>query len=276
MAAANSAIASAAKPPTAPAVDHSGERRLMLSAFGIHTGGGLVLLRALLDASAGRSRHVLLDERLRSDNGLALAGAEVRHIGRNFVARIAAAAQLAREARPNEVLLCFNSLPPPRASAARVITFVQAPHFVGLHQGIRYARLTEVRLFIETTWFRLAVRHTDEIWVQTRSMAAGVKARFPQARVQIAPLVDNGLHKLLHAAPNALPDSSAQGDGYSFFYPADAVGHKNHATLLQAWRLLDAAGQRPRLSLTLRPDEWQALGRGAGLPQVVNLGRLPR
>lgn len=253
-----------------------GSRRLRISAFGIHTGGGLVLLRALLAASAGRGRHVLLDERLRGDSGLALQGAEVRHVGRNFAARLAAAARLAREARPDEVLLCFNSLPPPLASAAHVITFVQAPHFVGLHQGIRYPRLTEVRHFIETSWFRLAARYSDEIWVQTRSMAAGVKARFPQAQVQIAPLVDDGLYGLLQRTPSPAPDTAAPREGCVFFYPADAVGHKNHATLLQAWRLLAEAGQRPRLVLTLQSHEWQALGSGAGLPQVVNLGRLPR
>ena len=254
----------------------SGSRRLHISAFGIHTGGGLVLLRALLAASAGIGGIVLLDERLRGDTTLALQGADVRYIARSFASRISAAARLASEARPGDVLLCFNSLPPPLASAAHVITFVQAPHFVGLHLGIRYARLTEVRLFIETSWFRLAARHSDEIWVQTRSMAAGVKARFPQARVQTAPLVDNDLYGLLHRIQNPTPHETTSKEGCSFFYPADGVGHKNHTTLLQAWRLLAEAGQRPRLALTLQPHEWQALGSGAGLPQVVNLGRLPR
>ena len=258
----------------------TGNRRLSISAFGIHTGGGLVLLRALLAAAAGRVQSVLLDIRLQGSDLPPTAG--VRFVAHSFAARVVSLTRLAAASGPGDVLLCFNSLPPLVSTAARVVTFVQAPHFVGLHQGVRYPLRTTLRLKLEATWFRAGARHSDEIWVQTQSMARAMQARFPRATVQIVPLVDDALLRLLVSGPESVATRLSPPSGpFSFFYPADGVGHKNHATLLQAWRLLADAGLHPRLALTLRPDEmavaWQSSGIDArGLPHVVNLGHLKR
>jgi len=283
MAAANPAIATAAMPPTAPVASRSGERRLLLSAFGIHMGGGLVLLDALLAAGRSNFRECLLDARLATRPPAGADGPALRWVARSFLARAWALIGLAGRARAGDTLLCFNSLPPLRRCAAHVVCFVQAPHFVGAHKGIKYMPLTRVRLFIERAWFHAGLRHCDEVWVQTESMALAVRRRHPDCRVEINALIDETLLQALSteaatAAAATQPESHA---ALKFFYPADGVGHKNHRNLLQAWQLLAERGLYPRLLLTLAPAEWQrVLGESGAdenkLSAVDNLGRISR
>jgi glycosyltransferase involved in cell wall biosynthesis len=68
---------------------------------------------------------------------------------------------------------------------------------------------------------------------------------------------------------------------FDFVYVASGEPHKNHGNLLEAWRLLAEAGQRPSLALTLDANAFPDLS--AYITQyaaqfsldVVNLGCLP-
>ncbi len=260
-------------------------RRILVSAFGIHMGGGLVLLRALAAALAGHPCVMLLDERVRADSVLAasLANAQVRYVARSLLARRASLNRLASEATDADLLLCFNSLPPLRRTRGRVVTFVQAPHFVGSVGDIVYPPLTRARLAIEAAWLRHGIANSAEVWVQTPTMLSLLLSRYPSTHARIAPLVDDDLVTLLSArAPAAAtPATTTRTDPANarFFYPADLVGHKNHRALVAAWELLERDGPAPRLALTLRESEWTQLLSQCGqrMPAaVVNLGRMPR
>ncbi len=222
-------------------------------------------------------RSIELDARV-SASQIGVLASESRSVRRSFLARIASSARLARSAVAGDVLLCFNSLPPLVASRAKVVTYVHAPHFVGAHKGIRYAPLTRVRLWIERVWFRMAVGNTDEAWVQTPTMANRLREQFPRLTVRIVPLIDDSLYKLTATADEPLQPDGAW-DAYSFFYPADTVGHKNHVNLLRAWALLAAESRRPRLCLTLSEAELDSKLDLAGVTReqvgdVRALGRL--
>jgi glycosyltransferase involved in cell wall biosynthesis len=250
----------------------------LLSAFGINTGGGLVLLEALLPAVRGELRAIALDARLRARAPALDGEVECRWVPRSFVARWSAIRRLCARARPGDVLFCFNSLPPLTRARCRVVNYVHAPHFANLHRGIRYSWTTRLRIFLERAWFQCGVRHCDEIWVQTDAMARALRLQFPAATVVILPFVDD---ELLAALPRANPASSHDGFGFAFFYPADTVGHKNHGRLLAAWALLAREGFMPALQLTVDAAELGTLCAGAGvtpstLPNVQALGRLPR
>lgn len=260
---------------------HTGSqvRRLLISAFGINSGGGLVLLKALVKGAHESIRSIELDARVSSSQIGVIAG-ESRSVRRSFLARFVSSARLARSATEGDVLLCFNSLPPLVASRAKVVTYVHAPHFVGAHKGIQYAPLTRMRLWIERAWFRMAVSNTDEAWVQTSTMANRLREQFPSLTVRIVPLVDESLYRLAAAAPQSLSPDMAW-DAQSFFYPADTVGHKNHVNLLRAWALLAAESRRPKLWLTLSESELDSKLALAGLTRdqvgdVLALGRLSR
>lgn len=250
------------------------EPRLWISAFGIHTGGGLVLMRALAQAAAPWLKGLNLDAR--AELGPWPAALQVRRVRRSLLDRLCAQWEIGRKAQDGDVLLCFNSLPPLRPSRAKVLAFVHAPHFVGLHQGIAYTPLTRWRIRIERLWFRCGIRHVDECWVQTPAMAAALRQQHPGLTVREMPLVDETLRQLQGDGVQQAP--KAEG---GFFYPADAVGHKNHLNLLRAWQLLDRQGLRPLLRLTLTDAEWQALWQALGadpasLAHVRNGGRMTR
>lgn len=261
------------------------QRKLLISAFGIHVGGGLVLFRSLLQASQSISRKVAIDARIPAETFTQATeyGIELEPVPRSFVARMRAALRIGREAGDGDTVLCFNSLPPLARSRGRVIVYVHAPHFFGAHVGIKYAPMVAVRLIVERFWFWYGSRYVDEFWVQTPTMAELLRAKLPVATVKVFPLVDEQLADLLACRQETPPEEGGGRDysEYEFFYPADAVGHKNHVQLLRAWRILDQAGHRPRLILTLNPEELGEIHRLAGLhlgelTQVVNIGRQAR
>ena len=260
---------------------HNSLKRILLSAFGIHTGGGLVLLRALLSVLNGVLKAASLDERFVNNLNMVLPQTIIESVPPNFISRLASIRKLSRITEREDVLFCFNSLPPLRKSNGRVVIYVQAPHFVGAHRGIRYAKSVALRIAVERLWFRLGIRNCDEIWVQTQSMANAVKRLYPRATVQIVPLIDNELSTRLLVLEEEESHSGGDSSQFIFFYPADGVGHKNHVNLLRAWELLNREGKRPKLLLTLNTDEWHAVTRQAQLEHSIpasieNLGRLPR
>jgi glycosyltransferase involved in cell wall biosynthesis len=254
-------------------------RRLLISAFGIHMGGGLVLLKALLSASTMQTREVLIDSRIASSLGNVRCGVETQAVSRSLWQRLLALTQLARRAKSTDTLLCFNSLPPLVRSKAFVVTYVQAPHFVGAHAGISYPPLTRLRLAIERLWFDRGLRFSNELWVQTRTMADALLASNPECTVRVVPLVDQTLSTALRELSDVRdrPDERQ----LSFFYPADGVGHKNHERLVLAWKQLVQSDMAPKLSLTLHPHEFVRVAAKTGvsmadLPCVENLGRISR
>lgn len=256
--------------------------RIFLSAFGVHLGGGLVLLQALVRGLGASLQDALMDERTRGSLPLP-AAARVTWLARNPLARCLRLARQAARMGPDDVLFCFNSMPPLVKPAGRVVNYVHAPYIVGDGLQVRYRGIAAARQALERLWFRAGVRNCDEVWVQTATMARAMRAAHPGVKVLVVPLLDDELAAVLARAACAEPAGAARPDyaAHSFFYPADGVSHKNHATLLQAWALLADAGLFPKLQLTLRPPEWEAAVRASGassgqLAAVENAGRLPR
>jgi glycosyltransferase involved in cell wall biosynthesis len=256
--------------------------RVFLSAFAVHFGGGLVLLKALVQGLGTSLEDALIDDRARHDVPVDPSMVRVRYVPRSLVARFIGLMALASRTRRGDVLFCFNSLPPLRKPLGRVVNYVHAPYIVGADPQVRYQWLSALRQWIERIWFRAGVANCDEVWVQTPTMAHAIRSAYPGIVVQVVPFVDDQLAEALRAhSSHRVPESQANYAAHSFFYPADGVAHKNHSNLLKAWALLAADGRFPQLLLTLRPDEMDAALLGASLrknelPSVTNLGRLPR
>jgi glycosyltransferase involved in cell wall biosynthesis len=254
-------------------------RRLFISAFGIHTGGGLVLLDALLKVAPNSLDRILLDIRLAQATALQDLQFSITFVRRSFLARMQALAKLVDQAEVSDIILCFNSLPPLLPSKAYVVTYVQAPHFVGAHSGIRYHKITWLRMLIERAWFSLSARNSNEFWVQTETMGNALRQRYPRHRIEIIPLVDDFIASTSFQKSNPV-DILSHADT-SFFYPADGVGHKNHRNLLLAWNELAKIGKYPKLILTLREAELKELAAREGVTpsdkiNIQYLGRISR
>ncbi len=253
-------------------------RRLLISAFGIHLGGGLVLLKSLMQVAQKFSKEILIDSRFEGDL-YDEKNIFITRVPKSFWSRIKAQSLLAIRASDGDVLLSFNSLPPLFRSKAYVINYVHAPHFIGAHAGVHYVTLTRIRMLIERLWFYLGIRHCDEVWVQTETMYLAINRKYPKLSLRVIPLVDDELINGLVSDNYSIKD--VDSNQYSFFYPADAVGHKNHSRLLAAWQQLANQGLCPKLLLTLKPDEMDVAFNELGMnkldfPQIENLGRLSR
>lgn len=241
--------------------------RLVVSAFGVHAGGGKVLLDALMSAAAERLGHAYLDSRY---TGSVPETARITRVSPTVPARLRALRTVSAVAGAGDVLLCFNNLPPLRRSPARTVVFVQSAYFAGLTEGTVVTGALALRLRMERYLFRRGRHHADEAWVQTPTMSAALARRNPGLAVRVMPFSDEELP----CAPLP-PTPSATCRPLELFYPADASPHKNHERLFAAISLLHAEGFQVSLTVTLGKGELDRVAGGRN-PHIVPLGPVSR
>ena len=248
--------------------------RLILFAPNVNSGGGLVLLKALLSDSLLPAGPMFLDARAAGKLVLP-AGSDVQWVRPSVSDRFGAERALAKTARAEDLVVCFHGLPPVLRSAARVVVFLQNRLYLGLNPLSDYPWRTATRIAVERTIFRLFRHHVSRYVVQTPSMRRALVAwHGGQPDVSVCPAVDEQIAALG-------PSPETQSVVRDFVYVADGVGHKNHMRLLDAWRVLAAEGMYPSLALTLGERD-QALARVVeeasrcdGL-RITNLGQIDR
>ena len=241
---------------------------LLLYAPNVHTGGGLVLLQALLrDWPVGHTLRAILDTRA-IDKLVLPDQTQVLWTAATLVSRFRAEWQLATMAGSADTVLCFHGLPPLFRNRGRVVLFQQNRLLLGLMRLRDFPLRTGLRVAAER-WISRAFRcHVNEYIVQTPSMARALTA-WHGGSPQVHVLAFSGL---VAAQPRQTPV-------WDFVYVSDGLPHKNHARLLQAWALLAAEGIRPRLALTLGPRDQILANQVAKLveqtgSQVHNLGHV--
>ncbi|MEN9419578.1 MAG: hypothetical protein RI988_3198 [Pseudomonadota bacterium] len=226
--------------------------RLLLYAPNVHTGGGLVLLEALLAAwPASEPLHAWLDERARHRLSLP-EGSKVQWVLARLGSRLAAEWSLCRAATAADRVLCFHGLPSLLPSAARMELFQQNRNYLGQVPLSVFGWRTRQRLRFEQALSRWGRRRVHTYWVQTPSMAEALRQWWGEDRagldVRVLPFVP--------VPPASVPDDAA-GTHYDFVYVADGEAHKNHRRLVLAWTLLASQGLRPSLALTLSERDGQ-------------------
>ena len=231
---------------TAPATRSA----LILHAPNVHAGGGLVLLRCLLGAAHDRELAWMnLDSRARDKLGLQ-PDAPCRWYGPTFANRFAAEIELRNRALPSHAVLCFGSLPPLFRLPAHVAVFVQNRLLVDAVPLDGFNRWVKLRIAAERTWLRRLSRNADRYIVQTPAMAALLERRCAgRATVDAIPFAQHAET----VSRNARAPAAGRVMRYDFVYVASGDAHKNHATLVRAWRALAAEGIFPTLCLTLDP-----------------------
>ena len=248
---------------------------LILYALNVHTGGGLVLLKALLNAwPVARPLQAFLDARSR---GLLILPANVRvtWVEPRLVARVYAEFQLRLAAGKNSTIFCFHGLPPLLRMPGQVVVLIQNRLLIEHRRVADYPLRVRMRLRIERLWSRALQSRCSRYIVQTPSMA-NLMQHWLQSKVpvSVAPFL-----------PTEVPVTASSVDSggmrFDFIYVASGEAHKNHRTLLLAWRLLSDAGLKPSLALTVDPavspllaDEIQRVTGDCSL-NVVNLGQMP-
>lgn len=225
----------------------------MLHAPNVHTGGGLVLLQALLDVPTIRQSAWLQLDRRTSGRLNVSAGGDVHYVGRSVLSRLGAEWRLWRACRAGSVVLCFHGIPPWFPVRGRVVVFLQNSLLLGRDRlkGFPFAVAWRIRL--ERLLCRLLRRRVDEYVVQTASMARELNrwhGADPKVRV------------LTFGVPEPVTELCGRHiHEYDFVYVASGLAHKNHLRLLDAWALLAKDGLFPSLALTVEHSSERILRR---------------
>jgi len=221
--------------------------RLILHAPGVHTGGGLVLLKELMSAASPHPLCLNLDARVR-DMSFSQGRDDTYYINPTLLGRVCAEYHLFRQAVEEDIILCFHGLPPLLPTNGKVVVFVQNRYHLEANGLSLFHWKTRLRLILERLICRFFRHNVDEYIVQTASMSELVSAwHGGEPKVRTLPFYNT-------SKMESSKERGRQNTEYDFVYVSSSEGHKNHANLLRAWIFLAREGIRPRLCLTI-PEE---------------------
>lgn len=262
-------------------------KRVIIFAPNVGVGGGLVLLRAILNAWPGDQPVLaILDQRGRAVLEADRPTFPVHWFASSVSGRWAAERLLQRVSQAEDVVLCFHNLPPVLPNSARILCYVHGPHIVNLVDASKLPPWVRLRSAIERRIFSAFKHRVDRFLVQTPTMQVALAKMLGGVRQPIVlfPFVDP---KRLPPRPSRAggepqPGRSAGSDvAFDFVYVSDGATHKNHPVLFRAWELLAEQGVYPSLALTLHPvrdkvlrDQVEHLARDKEL-RITDLGQMP-
>lgn len=249
------------------------ENSLVIHAPNVHQGGGLVLLRELLQIDELPLQQAFLDARINrliSPN----ISANIRYVHRSLLGRLLAEWQLSVTAKSSDVLICFHGLPPLFPYRGLVVVFMQNRLLIENFNLTGYPLPVWTRLWLERIWSLILGYRCSRYIVQTPSMAASLKRWLRrEVPISVVPFMPA-------PAPIKNPRHCTSQRKFDFVYVASGEAHKNHRNLMEAWRQLVMAGHSYSLALTLdtdaHPELCTQIAKFAALNQlaVTNLGVL--
>ena len=213
---------------------------LIIHAPNVHQGGGRALLLSLLEVADSTSTRAILDARLAIPAGINRSLIAMR-VAPTLMGRFLAERKLLALARPEDTVLCFGNLPPLFTPAARVILFLQNRYLLSARDLSGFGIAQRLRIAAERRWLRARLAAVAEVVAQTPSIAREINAELGIAA------------RVLPFLPDGFVTSVRANVRYDFIYVASGEAHKNHRTLIAAWKLLAQGGFRPTLCLTLDP-----------------------
>lgn len=253
---------------------------IVLYAPNVHTGGGLVLLRALIE-SLPRYANFFLVLDVRAKEKLEVPeGSRIRWVNSTILARIRTELFLRKLAREFDKVFCFHGLPPLLRVSAHISVFFQNRNYLGLNSLAQFPLRTALRLRLERLLSRMLRKRVSEYIVQTPSMARELTLWYQGCSDSI-PLPNIKIRPFINLLPMKEPlDSVAIEEKWDFIYVADGIAHKNHSRLFEAWEILAQDNIRPRLAVTLGGDSKSLILKINDLRSkcridIVNLGELP-
>lgn len=224
--------------------------RLIVHAPNVHRGGGRTLLLSLLEAVGKRLSSVaLLDRRMDIPQRLECELSIIR-VAPTIPGRLAGECALRRLAQETDRVLCFGNLPPLFKIRGQVVVFLQNRYLVDPCSLDGFPFSVRARFMVERLWLRSCRAHASRFIVQTKSMQHLVAMALGHAADVMAVLPESSSRQR-----NRTPEDHDRGERYDFLYVASGEPHKNHLTLLEAWKILATSGCYPSLCLTLgEPD----------------------
>ena len=225
--------------------------KVIVHAPSIHIGGGRVLLSALLQCMpVGRKCFFHINENMEGDSCFDSTH-ELKSFGSGLFARVLSEISLLKQAKTEDLVICFGSLPPFLWPKGRIFIFVQNKLAVDKTSLSTFPLRVRASIQIQRFLFNLLLKKDHHLIVQSQTMYELIVAHqsnIELTRIHLLPLVPTALiPKRFDVAKDVGIDINEK----KFIYIASGDTHKNHLRLLKAWELLAKDGFYPKLLLTL-------------------------
>lgn len=250
-------------------------KRVIFYAPNVHSGGGLVLMKDLLEAfPRNKVLYAILDARSRSEvECLNLTNLKVLAYIRSGLLQKIYSEILLWRISPENVVIAFHNIPPILCRASKIFVFFQNRLLVEnkIANLVLPGRLLLIYLERFITYF--AYRQNITYITQTESMKMlvlkwlkGICGNVSESSIVCLPFskIASGPIK------NSKPDAT-----YDFLYVSSAEPYKNHLNLFHAWGLLDKEGINPILAVTMNESDFvrlQKMTLDTKIMQIINLG----
>lgn len=248
------------------------ERTLLVHAPNIHLGGGLHLLKTLLEETGSAVAYLQHDARATQQLPVP-QGVIAVPVQPALLDRLKGEWRLRTLSKKGKTVLCFHNLPPLFPVQGDVVVFVHSRLLVTPNISQHYPWKVQLRIAIERLWLRLFAKHATRFIVQTTSMENALRQIVGAgATITVVPCAPERSFE---------PPAADAPKMYDFVYVASGDAHKNHLRLLDAWVLLAQQNIHPSLALTIDADAYPELMRhieqltAQHALRCVNLGAVP-
>jgi glycosyltransferase involved in cell wall biosynthesis len=254
-------------------------KKIYFYAPNVHTGGGIVLLKSIIDNINANSSDIeitaILDRRVK-DGLLSLSGLNVIWVNRSIYSRFMIEMELKKMLSKEDTLLCFHGLPNLFKNKGRVIVFIQNRLLIQRKLPNGYGKIIRIRLFIERYIVKHFFQNVDEFIVQTQSMSDDLVLLLSNDKKKQKPRITVFPFRNLYNYRNTNPIIK---NDFDFVYVSSGDAHKNHSNLISSWNLLAREGIRPKLALTLSQEYVAILedirkSRSDFNTEIYNLGQI--
>ena len=252
------------------------KKKIIISSFGINTGGGLILLNELLRNNY-YIKKILIDERLKKNK---IKKVQKIYVKKNYLSRIIIFIREILNCSKQDTLICFNNIPPLIRPKCKSILFLQNAFYIS-ETNLSLSFFKKFKIYILRKIFITFLKNVDEIYVQNlylkKIFFKKIKDKNLSKKIKIhqillvpeviAKKIINRKRKLLSKNINK-----------NFFYPASYDLHKNHLNLFKAFKSL--SDKNIRLYITLNKKDFLSLKNtlnlnSSNLKKIINLGEVP-
>jgi glycosyltransferase involved in cell wall biosynthesis len=259
------------------------QQKVYLNATNISRGGGKSLLISLIKSIPDELNITIqIDERLdvHGDFGKNIT---LRRIRPTLFGRLSADYWLRKRSSTSDLIICFGSLPLFFGAKARQIVFIQNLYLIEGKTLRGFSLKTILRIWLERFWFNWAKDGVKDFVVQSQNMRhlllkkIGIKWA---GSVYILPFSSSSYADLNHGQENLL-NVKPIPQQVKFIYVASGEPHKNHKSLIAAWKELSRDEVCPLLFLTINPIEFKQLCNWIDVEvrvnnlNIINLGSMP-
>ncbi len=220
---------------------------LIINAPNIRVGGGLVLLKSLVNAVNKLEIKCLLiiNEKINEEIQKSIL-ITVKYVKHSFSARIMNEFYLRNISKSTNKMLLFGNMPPLFSLKCETVLYMQNAYIINRVSLSGFGIKPRIRIIIERIWFQFFWKKVNKFMVQTNSMNK-LLSEIVTSDIDICPFIDYDFYK-----KNTISI-------FDFIYPSSGEPHKNHKNLIEAWVTLAEKGLYPSLYLTLDENVFKKL-----------------